>query len=109
LVASPGIPITTQLTQQGGTTLTTLEVATNKPDEFCAGGESPPNAIPPELAEELAQIIADALHEDIKQFPKLSDIPPASQSTLCSWPRSPRACRTRRTTPKAAPTHEIAV
>ena len=86
--------------------MTTSQMETDKPDEFCAGGESPPSAISPELAEE--QILADALHEDMKQFPKLSDIPPLGEPTDCSRPRSPRARRIRKTTPEAAPLREVA-
>jgi hypothetical protein len=36
------------------------------------------------LVEELAQILADALHEDIKQYPNLSDIPPLMEPTVVS-------------------------
>lgn len=88
--------------------MTTSQVATDKPDEFCAGGESPPNTIPPQLAEELAQIIADALHEDMKQYPKLSDIPPVSEPAEGSRRQSDRGRRSRHTTPESAPLHEAA-
>jgi len=84
--------------------VTTSQVATDKPDEFCAGGESPPSAISPELAEALAQILADALHEDMKQFPRLSDIPPVNEPALGSHPRR---CA-RRTAPDVPSMHEVA-
>jgi hypothetical protein len=88
--------------------VTTSEVATDKPEEFRAGGQSPPSTIPPQLADELAQILADALHEDMKQYPALSDIPPVSEPTVCSRPRNPRARRTRLTTPESSPLHKVA-
>jgi hypothetical protein len=84
------------------------EAPTDKPEEFRTSGESPPVAIPPQLIEELAQILADALHEDMKQYPALSDIPPVSEPTLCSRPRSPRARRTGRTIANVIPLHETA-
>ena len=44
--------------------MTTSQVATDQPEEFRASGESPPAVIPPQLAEELARIIARALVAD---------------------------------------------
>src|SRR5262249_45245204 len=82
-------------TRKGGTTVTTSQMATDKPDEFCAGGESPPTALSPELTQDLAQILADALHEDMKQYPALSDIPPVKEPILCPRPRRRRARQTR--------------
>ena len=84
--------------------MTTSQLATDQPEEFRTSGESPPTAIPPLLAEELAQILADALHEDMKQYPKPSDIPTSNEPTLCSRPRRPA----RRTTPDAPSIHEVA-
>jgi hypothetical protein len=42
------------------------DTASEKPSEFEAGGSSPPCAIPPRLAEELAEIIAEALVADYR-------------------------------------------
>jgi hypothetical protein len=43
-----------------------LNEPNDKPNQFCASGESPPQpAIPPQLAEELAEILAEALAEDL--------------------------------------------
>jgi hypothetical protein len=74
-----------------------LTTATEKPDEFAASGASPP-ALPPypdQLIEELAQILADALHEDIKQYPNLSDIPVVAEPTFVSRRGSDRKSRPR--------------
>ena len=63
-----------------------MTTPTEKPGEFAASGASPP-ALPPypeHLIEELAQILADALHEDIKQYPNLSDIPVVAEPTVVS-------------------------
>ena len=61
--------------------MTTSQVATDKPDEFCAGGESPPNQIPPQLAEELAGIIARALVADYYAGLAKTSTPPSSTSS----------------------------
>jgi hypothetical protein len=74
-----------------------LTTPTEKPGEFAASGDSPP-ALPPfpdHLVEELAQILADALHEDIKQYPNLSDIPPVTEPTDVSRRGSDRKSRPR--------------
>jgi len=44
--------------------MTLTDTASAKPGEFEAGGSSPPCAIPPRLAEELAEILAGALVAD---------------------------------------------
>jgi len=63
LVSWHAIPIK-HPTNEGGTTVTT-QVAADKPEEFRAGGGSPPPSThPPQLAEELARIIARALVAD---------------------------------------------
>ena len=49
-----------------------LNEPNDKPNQFCASGESPPRpAIPPQVAEELAAILADALVEDLQRFSNL--------------------------------------
>ena len=70
---------------------------TEKPDEFAASGGSPPELppYPDHLVEELAQILADALHEDIKQYPNFSDIPPLTEPTVASRRGSDRNSRPR--------------
>ena len=70
---------------------------TEKPDEFVASGGSPPTLppYPDHLIEELAQILADALHEDIKQYPNFSDIPPVTEPTVVSRRGSDRKSRPR--------------
>jgi hypothetical protein len=57
-----------------------------KPDEYIASGGSPPALprYPDHLVEELAQILADALHEDLKQYPNYSDIPPLTEPAVVS-------------------------
>jgi hypothetical protein len=74
-----------------------LTTPTEKPNEFAASGASPPSLPPyPEhLIEELAQILADALHEDIKQYPNLSDIPVVAEPTVVSRRGSDRKSRPR--------------
>jgi hypothetical protein len=55
--------------------------------ETFAATEGSSHAMPPfpeHLVEELAQILADALHEDIKQYPSISDIPAVTESTVVS-------------------------
>jgi hypothetical protein len=44
--------------------MTLSDTASAKPGEFEAGGSSPPFPIPPRLADELAEIIAEALVAD---------------------------------------------
>jgi hypothetical protein len=70
---------------------------TEKPGEFVASGGSPPTLppLPDHLVEELAQILADALHEDIKQYPNFSDIPPVTEPTVASRRGSDRKSRLR--------------
>jgi hypothetical protein len=74
-----------------------LTTPTEKPSEFAASGASPPAlpAYPDHLIEELAQILADALHEDIKQYPNVSDIPPVTEPTVVSRRGSDRKSRPR--------------
>jgi hypothetical protein len=74
-----------------------LTTPTEQPDEFAASGASPA-ALPPypdELIEELAQILADAFHEDIKQYPNLADIPVVAEPTVVSRRGSDRKFRPR--------------
>ena len=57
------------------------EPDTEKPGEFEAGGSSPPRPeIPPQLAEELAEIIAEALVADYSA--KASKTPTVSDSEM---------------------------
>jgi hypothetical protein len=86
----------------------TSQMTADKREEFRTGGSSPPTPMSIQLAEELAQIIADALHEDMKQYPKLSDIPAVSEPIVASRPESARGRRTRRTTQEAATPHKSA-
>jgi hypothetical protein len=69
-----------------------MTTPTEKPEEFAASGGSPPTLppFPDHLVEELAQIRADALHEDINQYPNLSDIPPLVEPTVVPRQRSIR-------------------
>jgi hypothetical protein len=46
--------------------MTLSNTARAKPGEFETGGTSPPCAIPPRLADELAEIIAEALVADYR-------------------------------------------
>ena len=57
-----------------------------QPDEFVASGGSPPERpqLSDALAHELAQILADALHEDLMQYPELSQIPVLVDATVAS-------------------------
>jgi hypothetical protein len=50
---------------------------------------------PEHLVEELAQILADALHEDVKQYPSISDIPAVVEPTVVSRRGSARKSRPR--------------
>jgi hypothetical protein len=53
---------------------------------YHASGSSPPAAghtpLPPELVEDLARLLADALVADIRQYPNLSDLQPKRESTV---------------------------
>lgn len=73
-----------------------------QPDEFAASGGSPPArpSLSDDLAHALAQILADALHEDLMQYPDLSQIPLLVDATVASPSgydrnRSPLQCGSR--------------
>jgi hypothetical protein len=82
------------------------DMPAEKPDEYIASGGSPPTLppYPDHLVEELAQILADALHEDIKQYPNVSDIPPLTETTVVTRRGSDRkpGPRSRSKAPVAA-------
>jgi hypothetical protein len=66
-------------------------------DEFGATDYSsgPLPLLPDHLVDELAQILADALHEDLKEYPNYSDIPAVVEPTVVSRRGSDRKSRPR--------------
>ena len=55
---------------------------------YQASGSSPPAAgdaaLPPELVEDLARFLADALIADIRQYPNLPELQPNHEATIQS-------------------------
>jgi hypothetical protein len=74
---------------------------------YQASGSSPPAAgnaaLPPELVEDLARLLADALVADIRQYPNLAELQPNHEATIQSPSGLNRRTRSPRSREAAPP------